>query len=181
VAAAFDHPSLILLTGIMAAGKSTVAQRLAERLPTSVHLRGDLFRRMIVNGQAPLDRVLSPEAERQLRLRYRIAATVAERYLAAGFHGVYQDIILGPGLANVVRNLDHHPVYVVVLCPSAEVVAAREAQRPKKGYGAAPVAGFDQLLRQTTPRIGLWLDTSALTVEESVDAILGNLAQARVH
>jgi dephospho-CoA kinase len=38
-------PRLILVTGIMAAGKSTVAQLLAERLaPQSVHLRGDVFR-----------------------------------------------------------------------------------------------------------------------------------------
>ena len=47
-----DHPQLILITGIMAAGKSTVAQHLAERLPNSVHLRGDVFRRMMVNGRA---------------------------------------------------------------------------------------------------------------------------------
>ena len=45
---------IILITGNMAAGKSTVAQALAERLPMSVHLRGDRFRRMIVNGQAEM-------------------------------------------------------------------------------------------------------------------------------
>ena len=53
-------PWLILLTGIMAAGKSTVAQHLAERLPHSVHLRGDVFRRMIVNGRADVTRAPSP-------------------------------------------------------------------------------------------------------------------------
>ena len=44
---------IFLITGLMASGKSTVAQVLAERLPRSVHLRGDAFRRMIVNGQSP--------------------------------------------------------------------------------------------------------------------------------
>jgi dephospho-CoA kinase len=39
---------IVLITGIQADGKSTVAQMLAERLPRSVHLRGDLFRRAIV-------------------------------------------------------------------------------------------------------------------------------------
>jgi deoxyadenosine/deoxycytidine kinase len=34
---------VILITGNMAAGKSSVAQALAERLPKSVHLRGDVF------------------------------------------------------------------------------------------------------------------------------------------
>jgi cytidylate kinase len=164
----------------MAAGKSTVAQALAERLPRSVHLRGDLFRRMIVNGQAVMGLELSAEATSQLRLRYRIAATVAEQYLAAGFTVIYQDIIIGPELAEVVQTLAHQPLYVVALCPSAEVVAQREAQRPKSGYGDMPVDGFDRLFRLETPRLGLWLDTSSLTVEETVDNILGHLDQARV-
>ena len=37
--------AVVLITGIQAAGKSTVAQELAERLPRSVHVRGDVFRR----------------------------------------------------------------------------------------------------------------------------------------
>ena len=41
---------VILITGVMAAGKSTVAQALAARLPMSVHLRGDRFSSSIVNG-----------------------------------------------------------------------------------------------------------------------------------
>ncbi|MFD6693018.1 hypothetical protein ACFWD8_09505 [Micromonospora aurantiaca] len=40
----------------MAAGKSTVAEWLARRLPRAVHLRGDVFRRMIVSGPAGHDR-----------------------------------------------------------------------------------------------------------------------------
>ena len=38
---------IIVITGVMAAGKSTVAQLLAESLDESVHLRGDIFRRLI--------------------------------------------------------------------------------------------------------------------------------------
>jgi adenylylsulfate kinase-like enzyme len=36
--AAAANPRLFLVTGIMAAGKSSVAQRLAERLPKNVHI-----------------------------------------------------------------------------------------------------------------------------------------------
>jgi uridine kinase len=42
------NPPIILIAGNMASGKSTVAQALAERLPKSVHLRGDVFRRMVL-------------------------------------------------------------------------------------------------------------------------------------
>jgi adenylylsulfate kinase-like enzyme len=61
-----QSPCIIVITGIMAAGQSTVAQQLAERFRRSVHLRGDLFRRMIVNGQAVMDPELAPAAVAQL-------------------------------------------------------------------------------------------------------------------
>lgn len=167
------QPAIILITGIMAAGKSTVAQALAERLPRSVHVWGDLFRRMIVNGQAPMGFALSAEALTQLNLRYTIATTVVQLYLAAGFTVVYQDIILGQTLAEIVERLQPYPLQVVVLCPTAEVVAQREGGRGKTGYQqAADIASFQRVLLEETPRIGLWLDTSALTVTETVDQIL---------
>jgi predicted kinase len=179
---ATDSPRLIVITGIMAAGKSTVAQRLAERIPKSVHLRGDVFRRMIVGGRAEMQLELSQVAREQLRLRYRIAATVADLYLAAGFTVVYQDIIIGNDLTMVVRSLAHQPLYVVVLCPTPAVIAARETNRRKTGYTTiGSVDEFDQVLRTGTPRLGLWLDTSNLTVDETVDRILTDLAQAQVH
>lgn len=175
-----DQPLLILITGIMAAGKSTVAQHLAERLPRSVHLRGDLFRRMIVNGRAEMGFELSPDAREQLSLRYRIAATVAQHYLAAGFSVVYQDIILGDDLREVVAALRSRSLHLVVLCPTSQTVAAREAMRHKTGYGDLSVDAFDHVLRAATPRLGLWLDSSDLTVEETVDRILANLELARI-
>jgi predicted kinase len=171
-----------LITGLMAAGKSTVAQRLAERLPKSVHLRGDVFRRMIVNGQAEMGFELAPEAVAQLKLRYRIAATAAELYLAAGFSVIYQDIILGNDLAEVAAFFEGQPLYIVVLCPNPAAVATREANRSKTGYGdLAWIEPFDQVLRTQTPRLGFWLDSSNLTVEETVDQIMANFAQAQVH
>jgi predicted kinase len=163
---------LILITGNMASGKSSVAQALAERLPRSVHLRGDVFRRMIVNGQAEMGTVLSEEAERQLELRYRLAATAAELCLEAGFTVVYQDIIIGSALTEVVSLYCHRPLSLIVLCPQPEVIAAREAARAKTGYpSTSAINTFDDVLRNETPRIGYWLDNSNLTVAETVDFI----------
>ncbi len=125
--------SLVVITGIQAAGKSTVAQALAQRLPRSVHLRGDLFRRMIVNGRVDMGPVdPGPEAIRQLHLRYQLAVDVADRYAAAGFSVVMQDIILGADLARVVDRIQTRPVAVVVLAPRADVVRDRDAERRRR-------------------------------------------------
>ena len=173
-----SSPQIILITGNMAAGKSTVAQALAERLPKSVHLRGDLFRRMIVNGQAALSFELSAAAQQQLTLRYQLAAEAAKSYFQAGFTVVYQDIIIGSALADLLTTFQDFPLAVVVLCPRAEVVAARDINRGNTGYpNDAAVRAFDRVLREETPRIGYWLDSSELTVAETVDAIVRQLAE----
>lgn len=172
-------PDIIVVTGIMAAGKSTVAQALAERLPRAVHLRGDLFRRMIVSGRVEVTPDLPAEAMRQLDLRYELAATVAKRYAESGFTVIWQDVVLGPTLARVAELLRGRSFGIVVLCPSPEAVAAREAGRAKTGYGAWTPADLDRGLRADTPRLGLWLDSSGMTVGETVDAILARIDETR--
>jgi predicted kinase len=164
--------AVVVITGVMAAGKSTVAQRLAERLPSSVHVRGDVFRRMIVAGRAEPAPAFGAEARRQLELRYRLSARVADEYAAAGFTAVVQDVILGadlPAYAELVRT---RPCHLVVLAPRADVVAAREAARGKTGYSGGWTVPAMVAELGATPRIGLWLDNSDLTVEQTVDQIL---------
>lgn len=165
-------PRVFLITGIMAAGKSTAAQQLAERLPRAVHLRGDVFRKMIVTGREEMKQDASEEAFHQLRMRYRLTANAARVYWENGFDVVVQDNYYGAMLPAMLDLLDGLPVSVVVLCPSPEAVAAREAGRDKQGYGGYSVRPLWESFMAETPRIGLWLDTTHLTVEETVKQIL---------
>ena len=172
-------PAIYLITGIQAAGKSTVAQALAEQLPEpSVHVHGDQFRRWIVNGR----RDMTPEADRaavdQLHLRYRLTASVCDLYVASGFSVVAQDVILGSHLQLMVDPLQSRPLHVVVLAPRAEVVAKRERLRAKDSYQLWTIDLLDHELRRDTPRLGLWLDTSELTISQTVDEILRRSPEA---
>lgn len=176
-----DVSGVILVTGVMAAGKSTVAQLLAERFPRSVHVRGDLFRRLVVNGRVEPSPDMPPAAIEQLMLRYRLAAAAADGYAAAGFVAVLQDVIVGSMLGDVVDMLTTRPRHVVVLDPDPAVVSARERDRPKTGYGESwRPDDFVRELRTGTPRLGLWLDTSDQAPAETVDTILERLPEARV-
>ncbi|GAA0945112.1 AAA family ATPase [Pseudonocardia zijingensis] len=171
-----------LVTGIQAAGKSTVAQALAERLPGhTVHVHGDQFRRWIVGGRAEMTPDADPEALRQLRLRYRLTAQTCDTYADAGFSVVAQDVVLGPELPALIAEIRTRPLHVVVLAPRPGAVAAREAGRAKRAYGPAwSVEALDEVLRSGTPRVGLWLDTSELSVAETVEEILLRLDESRV-
>lgn len=169
-----------VVTGVMAAGKSTVAELLARRFERGVHVRGDLFRKMIVRGRDPITPELGDEALRQLDLRQRIAASVANDYWRDDFTVVLQDVYAGAGLANVVGRIEISPLYVVVLNPRPDVVAAREQQRTKSGYGEWDVESLCASFAEETPHIGLWLDTSELTPDETVEKILLQRRDARV-
>jgi hypothetical protein len=58
------------------------------------------------------------------------------------------------------------------------VYAANEYWRD--GYGEWDVESLCTQLERETPRIGLWIDTSALSPEETVDQILLRRAEAHV-
>lgn len=61
-----EKRGIFLITCVMASGKSTVAQLLAEKFDKGVHLRGDTFRRMIVSGREEMLPDSEGEAVRQL-------------------------------------------------------------------------------------------------------------------
>ena len=163
---------IYLITGVMASGKSTVAELLARSQERGVHLRGDVFRRMIVSGREDMSAQASDEALRQLYLRYDIAADAARAYFDAGFTVMLQDNYYGDALSYMTDKLSDRPLEVIVLCPSVETVRMREAERGKTGYTGFDIAPLCDSFMRETPRIGLWLDSSEQTPEETADEIM---------
>lgn len=165
--------AVYLIAGLMAAGKSTVARLLASRFSRGVHLEGDLFRRQIVSGRAEMEPEPTAEALAQLRLRYRLAAAAADAYCEAGFVVALEDVVAGPLLAEYRAMIRSDPCHVIVLAPSIETLSARELARADKGYrGGWTVEAHYEEFVATTPRLGLWLDTSDQTPDETVNEIL---------
>lgn len=179
---------VILVSGIQAAGKSTVGPLLAGRFRRSAFVEGDLMWKLVVSGREDMSENPSDEAWRQLRLRYRNGALLADSLAAAGFVAVHADIIMGEDLASYPSLVPTRPLYVVVLSPTVEAVVARQEGRGGHAYrdwlamGGSleeAVAQFKSWL-DATPRIGLWLDSSGQTPDETVDEIVRRLDEARV-
>lgn len=166
-----------LITGVQAAGKSTVADLLARQFERGVHIRGGQFYRWAVRGWVHAGDARAAEARRLLDLRYRLAAMTADEYCRAGFAAVVQDNIFGADVTRWLTSVTARPRHLVVLRPSVAVVRKREQQRNvatgKVAYrpGEFTAEDLDGFLAET-PRIGLWLDTSDMTAEETVSQIL---------
>lgn len=172
-------PRIIVITGIQAAGKSTVARLLARRFERGVHIEVDVLYQMIVAGRVLPEEpgVMPPEAERQLRLRLLNACLLARSFYEAGFSVVIDDIIIGERYAHLNEDLSGLPFDLIVLAPRAEVVAKeRDASRGKRVVlGEKWATTLDGDLRQTMTGIGVWVDNSDQTPEETVEEIVGRL------
>jgi predicted kinase len=173
---------LFVISGVPAAGKSTVGRLLASRLDKAVCVPGDAIRSMVVTGRADM-RPAAGEAElRNLLLRYRAALAVAVVYLDAGFDAIIEDVIIGPVLREFLALVPVPEVHLVFLDADAETVAERDRQRAKTAYGDDrwDVSELRGVLQGHTHRLGLWLDSTNLTAGETVDVILSDLSASLV-
>jgi chloramphenicol 3-O-phosphotransferase len=174
---------VVMVTGLQAAGKSTVAPLLARRLgPPAASFDGDVLYDMMVAGNEPMTADPTGEALRQLELRYRGAALLAQHYVDHGVDFVYSDIVLGRHVTDWLDSVRGAERHLVVLAPTIEQIAARERGRDANSYRDwfTPGGSLEDAIRSlaagldNTPRCGLWLDTSDLTPAETVELILAD-------
>jgi hypothetical protein len=174
-----------LVVGVQAAGKSTIADGLADQFERGVHVRGGQFYRWVNRGWVHVGDADAAEARRLLDLRYRLSSHVADEYCAAGFTSVVQDNIFGADVVAWLRRVRARPRHLVVLRPAPGVVAERETARHtatgKVAYRPGGVT-IDELARalDETPRVGLWLDSSDQTPDETLAEILRRRDEAAI-
>ncbi|MFI5045879.1 MAG: phosphotransferase [Acidimicrobiia bacterium] len=148
-------------------------------------MRGGRFYRSAVTGWVHAGDPDEAEARRLLDLRYRLSSTVAEQYAGAGFTTVVQDNIYGSDVEHWLDRIGWRTKHLVVLRPAVRTVEVRDAQRQrtrgKIAYrGAFTPAINDQHVATTRRHLGLWLDTSEQSPEETVDEIVRRADEALV-
>jgi len=176
---------LWLLSGAPGSGKTSVAAALAKRYPKSVHLPMDDLRQLVVSGLAsPLN--WTDETALQFAIARRNAGRLAADYAASGFTVVIDDVIHELDLPQLLPHLGGLMPRKVLLSPSIFVVHRRNAQRTNKSFDTKilePVAArlHGELVAKCPPAAGwLVLDTSTLSVEDTVDKILTHFSAAAV-
>jgi chloramphenicol 3-O-phosphotransferase len=174
--------TLFVISGVSAAGKSTVARLLAERFERGVCVPGDAIRAMIASGRIEMRPGADEEALRQLALRYAGALSVAGVFLDGGFDVVVEDVIIGPVLGDFLALVPVPEFHLVFLDPDAASIRQRELERDRIAYGPGrwSVGGLQAVLREETDRIGLWIDTTGQSAAETVESILSDLDASRV-
>ena len=170
---------IFIVSGIPGVGKTTVSGLLARRFDRGVHLEADIFQKLIVTGGLFPDKEPEEEAWRQLRLRSKHVAMLADSFLENGFWPVIDDVVVGLRLIEVLEDIKSRPLYFVLLLPSLAVVEQRDRTRDEK-HVFDIWSHLDEVARKETPKQGLWLDSSAMSAEETVDEILRRTDEALV-
>jgi chloramphenicol 3-O-phosphotransferase len=172
-----ERGRVIVLSGMQGAGKSTVAAALAKRFDRAAHVSADVLQRLIVSGgewpsAESIDEhgVVHGEAAHQLRLRLRNACVLARSFADAGIDAIIDDIIIGQRVDELLDGMAGETFAFVMLTPRLDVVRQREAGRGTSLHEAW--GWMHDEIRQRTRRIGLWLDTSTKTAEQTADEIM---------
>jgi predicted kinase len=170
-----------LLVGPPAVGKSTAARALCARFRRSVHVPVDEVRTRVLTGYAPPEPGWPAPLVEQVRLARESALDSAQRYAAAGFAVVLDDFV-DPPLLQEYDVLSSWPgVRQVVLAPTRDEArrrcARRELDPAMRRYiedGIDLTFDILQTAAASLQRRGYHLvDTSDLTVEQTVDRVLG--------
>ena len=180
------QPPIFIITGVPGTGKSSIAIELMRRFAFGIHIPVDNLREFVVAGIAHPVPEWTSETGRQFRLARAAAAQVARLYSDAGF-AVAIDDVLGPAdaQASFGADLEASRVQKVLLYASLEVVLARNAQRNNKAFDTGVLQAVIEKLHAATAAEPYaaqgWLvvDTSALTLQQTVDQILEQSAPAK--
>jgi hypothetical protein len=177
-----QRPAIIVVTGIQAAGKSTVSRLLAQRFARGAHVEADVLQHMVVAGSAGVREPgpLTGEVERQYLLRLKHMCLLGRSFFEAGFTAVLDDIIMGASWSAVQTHLQGLPYILIVLAPRIEVVAqVRDRSRAKLPLGEAWAIYLNRELRATMAGVGHWIDTSEQTPDETVEQVVQYLQSER--
>lgn len=171
-------PRLIVVSGIQGSGKTTVSGLLARQFERAVHIEADALQRMIVSGGSwagdAAPGTPTGAADKQLRLRLRNACLLARSFVEAGFDVVIDDLIIGERFGHLRSELAGTPFWLVILAPDLETVIARDARR-QKSVGKEWSRYLNGELLRMRRDIGLWVDSSSQTPDETVAEIMARI------
>ncbi len=167
-----------LIDGIPGAGKTTIARALAARMSKAAHIEGDRLQEWIVSGAVGPGEEPNEESDGQIALNIANQCILARSCDGAGFVPVLDYVVVSRERLNTYRQLlGGRALHLAVLAPDREVALQRDAVRTEKTVAARWVH-LESQIKAELGNLGLWLDTSHLSVSETVDTLMERKSEA---
>ena len=158
---------LILISGSINSGKSTISKLLVELLPDTAHIHGDALRHFVT--WLPLEQAIPVTLQNVI--------SVSKNFLLAGFNVVVDYPLYKADFEKVRDELAGcaSSVHPFVLSPRLEVVQSQRGERTLSRYEVDRIA-FHYKTNLHDPGFGVRIDNSDLTPAEVAQAILGQIS-----
>ena len=167
----------VIVTGMPGAGKTTITGLVAQLLPRAAQVSGDAVNAMIRSGYVWFMGRPSEEALRQDELCNRNMCSLANNFVDFGFT-VLMDTVLADRseLDLFLALMSPRPVRLVVLDPGIDVCRSRNAGRdPETRFEFDGYERLDAEMRREFGDVGWWLDTSAMTADQTAEMVVGDV------
>ncbi len=173
-----EVPGCVIVTGMPGAGKTTITALVAQLMPRAAQVGGDDVNAMIRSGYVWFMGQPTEEALRQDELCNRNTCALANNFVDFGFT-VLMDTVLADRseLDLFLALMSPRPVCLVVLDPGIDVCKSRNAARdPETQFEFDGYERLDADMRREFGDLGWWLDTSALTADQTAVLLVEGLA-----
>lgn len=161
---------IYLISGVPGSGKSTIAKKLVKQFSKGFLIETDILREFVMSGYAsPIN--WTDETEKQFELATYNTCALAKNAQKYGFDVVIDDAV-STGQEKIYKE-ELPEARRVFLCPSLEVILARNKMREKFVDETLIKNVYERLLpRKDNPKEWTSIDTSSLDEETTLNKIL---------
>ena len=162
-------PNLYIITGPTGVGKSTVSQELAKRSNKSALIEGDFIYAQVIGGY-----VSAWKEGNHLDVFWEICLNTIETYLSYGYDVVFNYIITPSIITKMQDRFKEYNTKLVILLTDEETILKRDSQRPEDCQMKERCIILLNSFKSKNYNTQNILDTTNLSVDETVDIILNN-------
>ncbi len=167
-----NHKLLIIITGPPAAGKTTIAEKLSEKFPKTVHLSKDFIYHLVESGHFnPWDP--SPEAKKQFLLNDRVILYIIKTYLNAGYIVIIEGVF-GDKHFNEYKRLFKF-IKAFTLLPSLNIIQARDKKRSPEKRISHRLKPLHEAYSTSASKNFVVIDNSYQSIVQTTDLIFSQL------
>lgn len=165
---------VIILNGPCGVGKTTLSKQLAKQLVNSVHIIGDEVHNFIVDSKINKEHI---------EVTNQNIVALTSNFLNYGFMNiiidyVYEEESVLQEVVHTIQKMDPEVIAICITCSLKENIIRNKSRADADIMDEGRVKELNEILRRENNNVGILLDTSNLSIENSLSQLLKLIEKA---